>query len=103
LREKLPFFGVYVAVFQGQKVEPGLSTKSTNGTMQFTETADNCTLHTAGTVRYNTSQKTLELCDGSARLPLVTTLTGHAPSNPGRHCLDILNLGTAWNSMFRSK
>jgi len=61
--------------------------------MQFTETADNCTLHTAGTVRYNTSQKALELCDGSAWLPLATTRIGHVAGKPGRHCLDILNSG----------
>ena len=61
--------------------------------MQFTETADHCTLHTAGTVRYNTSQKALELCDGSAWLPLVTAKQGHVASNQGRHCLDILNSG----------
>ncbi|XP_020614114.1 collagen alpha-1(XXVII) chain-like isoform X2 [Orbicella faveolata] len=83
---------------KGQKGEPGSSAKSTNGTMQFTETADNCTLHTAGTVRYNTSQKALELCDGSAWLPLVTARTGHVASNPGRHCLDILNSGHSHGS-----
>jgi len=63
-----------------------LSAKTTNGTMQFTETADNCTLNTAGTVRYDTSQKALQLCDGSAWLPLLTRATN-------RHCLDILNSG----------
>ena len=86
----LKFFFVFLffvfCFFQGKKGEPGTSAKSTNGTMQFTETAENCTPHTAGTVRYNTSRKALELCDGSAWLPLLTRETG-------RHCLDILNSG----------
>ena len=47
----------------------------------------------AGTVRYSTSQKALQLCDGSAWLPLVTAGKGHVANNPGRHCLDILNSG----------
>ena len=79
-------FRVFAAVFQGQKGEPGSSAKSTNGTMQFTETADHYTPHTAGTVRYNTSYKALEVCDGSAWLPLMT-------ASIGRQCLDILNSG----------
>ena len=78
-------FSLFYYCFQGQKGEPGSSAKSRNGTMQFTETADNCTLHTAGTVRYNASQKALELCDGSTWLPLM--------NRRGRHCLDILNSG----------
>ena len=61
--------------------------------MQFTETADNCTLHTAGTVRYNASQRALEFCDGSAWLPLAIARIGDVAGKPGRHCLDILNSG----------
>ena len=71
------FSFVFVSVFQGQKGESGGSGKSTNGTMQFTNTADNCTLRISGTVRYNTSQKALELCDGSVWLALVTATTGY--------------------------
>jgi len=66
--------------------------------MQFADTADNCTLHTAGTVRFNASRKSLELCDGSAWLPLETARLGHVASNPGRHCLDILNSGKLYKA-----
>ncbi len=82
-----------VFFFQGQKGERGLPGKSLQGAIKFSDTAENCSLHTAGTVRYNTSQKTLQLCNGHTWLPLVTAWKGHVASNPGRHCLDILNSG----------
>ena len=77
--------------FQGLKGERGSPGKTEDGAIKFSDTADNCTLRTAGTVRYSTSQKALQLCDGSAWLPLLAARTGHLASNPGRHCLDILN------------
>ncbi len=83
----------YVFVFQGQKGEPGSVGKASNGTIKFTDTADNCTQNTAGTVRYSTSQNTLQLCDGSVWLPVLTAGKGHVFYNPGRHCLDIFNSG----------
>ena len=48
---------------------------------------------TAGTVRYNPSQNSLQLCDGSAWLSVVTAGKRHEAYNPGSHCLDILNSG----------
>ncbi|KAL9982671.1 hypothetical protein ACROYT_G004742 [Oculina patagonica] len=83
---------------KGQKGDRGLPGKPQNGAIKFSHTAENCSLHTAGTVRYNTSQKALELCDGSAWLPLVTAGKGHVANNPGRHCLDILNSGQSRGS-----
>ncbi|XP_078358004.1 uncharacterized protein LOC144642797 isoform X2 [Oculina patagonica] len=76
---------------KGQKGESGLPGKSPQGAIKFSDTAENCSLHTAGTVRYNSTQKALELCDGSAWLPLVIERKGQVASIPGRHCLDILN------------
>ena len=61
--------------------------------IKFSDTADKCKLRIAGTIRYSTSQKALQLCDGSAWLPLLTAGKGHVASNPGSHCLDILNSG----------
>ena len=78
-------FSLFYYCFQGQKGEPGSSAKYRNDTMHFTETADNCTQNTAGTVRYNAPQKALELCDGSTWLPLM--------NRRRRHCLEILNSG----------
>ncbi|XP_078358003.1 uncharacterized protein LOC144642797 isoform X1 [Oculina patagonica] len=78
---------------KGQKGESGLPGKSPQGAIKFSDTAENCSLHTAGTVRYNSTQKALELCDGSAWLPLVIERKGQVASIPGRHCLDILNSG----------
>ena len=79
--------------FQGQKGESGSPGKNASGKIRFGDTAENCTRSIAGTVRYNTTQKTLQLCDGSAWLPLVTAGKGLTSNNPGRHCLDILNSG----------
>ena len=81
------------ADFQGQKGESGSPGKNASGRIRFGDTAENCTGSIAGTVRFNTTQKTLQLCDGSAWLPLVTAGKGLTLNNPGRHCLDILNSG----------
>ena len=64
-----------------------------HGAIKFGDTAKNCSLHTAGIVRYITSQNALQLCDGRTWLPLVTAGKGHVSYNPGRHCLDIVNSG----------
>ena len=72
--------------FQGQKGETGPAGKLPQGAVKFGDTAEKCTLRTAGTVRYNASQNVLLLCDGSNWLPLAT-------SKPGRHCRDILKSG----------
>lgn len=63
------------------------------GAIKFGDTANKCTKSTAGTVRYSTSQNTLELCDGNVWSPLVTAGKGQVADKPGRHCLDILNSG----------
>ncbi|KAL9982664.1 hypothetical protein ACROYT_G004735 [Oculina patagonica] len=83
---------------KGHKGERGLPGKSPHGAIKFSDTAENCSLRTAGTVRYNTSQKALELCDGSAWFPLVIARKGHVAYDPGRHCLDILNSGQSRGS-----
>ncbi|XP_078358010.1 uncharacterized protein LOC144642801 isoform X2 [Oculina patagonica] len=83
---------------KGQKGERGLPGKPQHGAIKFSDTAENCSLHTAGTVRYNSSQNALQLCDGSAWLPLVTAGKGQVANNPGRHCLDILNSGQSRGS-----
>ncbi|XP_078357985.1 uncharacterized protein LOC144642787 isoform X1 [Oculina patagonica] len=83
---------------KGQKGESGLAGKSPQGAIKFSDTAENCSLHTAGTVRYNTSQNALQLCNGRAWLPLVTAWKGHVANNPGHHCLDILNSGQSRGS-----
>ena len=70
-----------------------MSGKKPDGAIQFSDTADKCIPRIAGTVRYNTTQKTLLLCDGSAWLPLLAAGKGYVASKPGRHCLDILNSG----------
>ena len=80
-------------LFKGQKGQRGAPGKTSSGAIKFSDTVDNCTLSIAGTVRYSTSQKALQLCDGSDWLPLLTAGKGHAPYNPGLHCLDILNSG----------
>ncbi|XP_078352952.1 uncharacterized protein LOC144637746 [Oculina patagonica] len=85
---------------KGQKGERGLPGKPQYGAIKFSDTAENCSLHTAGTVRYNSSQNALQLCDGSAWLPLVIERKGQVANNPGRHCLDILNLGQSRGSGF---
>ncbi|XP_078355992.1 uncharacterized protein LOC144640791 [Oculina patagonica] len=69
------------------------SSQNSNGAIKFTDTADNCTQQTAGTVHYSNSQETLQLCDGSAWLPLVTAKKGHVANRTGRHCQEILNSG----------
>ena len=79
--------------FQGQKGESGSPGKNASGKIRFGDTSEKCTGSIAGTVRYNNAQKTLQLCDGSAWLPLVTAGKGLTSNNPGRHCLDILNSG----------
>ncbi|XP_020614100.1 collagen alpha chain-like isoform X5 [Orbicella faveolata] len=78
---------------KGQKGEPELATKRSQGAIKFGDTADNCTLLTAGTVRFSDSHNSLQLCDGSAWLPLMTAGKGQPPNKSGRHCLDILNSG----------
>ncbi|KAL9982658.1 hypothetical protein ACROYT_G004729 [Oculina patagonica] len=85
---------------KGQKGERGLPGKPQYGAIKFSDTAENCSLHTAGTVRYNSSQNALQLCDGSAWLPLVTAGKGQVANNPGRHCLDILNLDNSMAFVF---
>lgn len=91
-------------IFQGQKGEPGssLTKKHPGGIFKFDDVpAFNCTLNTAGTVRYNVSQNALQFCDGRSWLFLLTAPVadtkkvkkGHESQNPGRHCLDILNAG----------
>ena len=64
-----------------------------SGAIKFGDTADNCTLSIAGTVRYSTTKKALQLCDGNAWLPVLTAGKGNVADKPGRHCLDILNSG----------
>ncbi len=78
---------------QGQKGEPGSAAKPLHGAIKFTDTAKKCALRIAGTVRYSTSQKALQLCDGFVWLPVLTAGKGHVAYNPGRHCLDVLNSG----------
>ena len=82
-----------ISIGQGQKGETGPADKSPQGAIKFGDTAKKCTPRTARTVRYNVSQKALQLCDGSAWLPLVTRGKGHVASGPGRHCMDILKSG----------
>ena len=72
---------------------PGKDGAPHQGAIKFGDTADVCTLSTAGTVRYTTSQNALQLCDGSAWLSVVTAGKGHVAYNPGSHCLDILKSG----------
>ena len=84
-----------IFVCQGQKGESGLPGKSPRGVIKFEDTDENCTLSIAGTVRYSTIQKTLQLCDGNAWLEVLAR-KGHVPHNPGRHCLDLLNSGELW-------
>ena len=79
--------------FQGQKGEAGSPAKPPQGAIKFGDTAEKCTLRNAGTVRYSATQNALQLCDGSAWLPLVTGGKGQVASRPGHHCLDILNSG----------
>jgi len=83
---------------KGQKGDRGLPGKTPDGSIKFSDTADKCTLGIAGTVRYSTSQNALQLCDGTAWMPVLTAGKGHAPYNPGRHCLDILNSGQSRGS-----
>jgi len=82
---------------KGEKGERGSPGKTPHGVIKFSDTANNCTLRMAGTVRYSTSQKALQLCDGSSWLPLMTG-KGHVADKPGRHCLDILNSGQSRGS-----
>ena len=82
-----------IFVCQGQKGESGLPGKSPRGVIKFEDTDENCTLSIAGTVRYSTIQKTLQLCDGNAWLEVLAAGKGHVAQKPGRHCLDILNSG----------
>ena len=89
-------FAVVVFLFQGEKGEsgsPGKDGVPHQGAIKFGDTADICTLGTAGIVRYSTSQNALQLCDGSAWLSVVTAGKGHVAYNPGSHCLDILKSG----------
>ena len=80
-------------VFQGQKGERGLPGKNAGGVLNFSDTAEKCTESIAGSVSYNTSQKSLQLCDENNRLPLLTVGKGYPGDGPRRHCLDILNSG----------
>ena len=61
--------------------------------MKFSDTAEKCTANIAGTVSYSTSQKSLQLCDGSHWLPVLAVTKGYTADRPGLHCLDILNSG----------
>ena len=88
---KMDFFDF--VFFRAKKVNPGSAAKPPQGAIKFGDTAEKCTLRNAGTVRYNATQNALQLCDGSAWLPLVTGGKGQVASRPGRHCLDILNSG----------
>ncbi|KAL9982667.1 hypothetical protein ACROYT_G004738 [Oculina patagonica] len=83
---------------KGKKGEPGSSSNPFHGAIKFSYTADTCSLHTAGTVRYSSSQNALQLCDGSVWLSVLTAGKGHVASNPGSHCLDILNSGQSRGS-----
>ncbi|KAL9982655.1 hypothetical protein ACROYT_G004725, partial [Oculina patagonica] len=83
---------------KGQKGEPGSAAKPLHGAIKFTDTAKKCALRIAGTVRYSTSQKALQLCDGFVWLPVLTAGKGHVAYNPGRHCLDVLNSGQSRGS-----
>lgn len=83
----------FFVFIQGRKGEPGSPAKPPHGAIKFADTAEKCALRVAGTVRYSTSQKTLQLCDGRVWLPVLTAGKGHMASNPGRHCLDVLNSG----------
>ena len=67
-----------IFVCQGQKGESGLPGKSPRGVIKFEDTDENCTLSIAGTVRYSTIQKTLQLCDGNAWLEVLAAGKGHA-------------------------
>ena len=80
-------------VFQGQKGERGSSGNNAGGVIKFSDTAEKCTSSIAGTVSYSTSQKSLQLCDGSHWLPVLAVRKGYTADRPGRHCLDILNSG----------
>ena len=80
-------------VFQGQKGERGSPGNNAGGVIKFSDAAEKCTASIAGTVSYNTSQKSLQLCDGSVWLPVLTVGKGYTADRPGRHCLDILNSG----------
>ncbi|KAL9982661.1 hypothetical protein ACROYT_G004732 [Oculina patagonica] len=83
---------------KGQKGEAGSSAKPPRGAIKFTDTAEKCAHRIAGTVRYSTSQKALQLCDGRVWLPMLTAGKGHVASNPGRHCRDVLNSGQSRGS-----
>ncbi|CAH3185639.1 unnamed protein product [Porites evermanni] len=83
---------------KGQKGERGSSGNNAGGVIKFSDTAEKCTASIAGTVSYNTSQKSLQLCDGSVWLPVLTVGKGYTKDRPGRHCLDILNSGQSHGS-----
>ncbi|XP_073258007.1 uncharacterized protein [Porites lutea] len=78
---------------KGQKGERGSPGNNAGGVIKFSDTAEKCTASIAGTVSYNTSQTSLQLCDGSVWLPVLTVEKGYTADRPGRHCLDILNSG----------
>ena len=82
-----------LSTFQGQKPEPDLAIKRSHDAIKFGDTADNRTLLTAGTVRFSNSHNSLQLCDGSAWLSLMTAGKSQVACKPGQHCLDILNSG----------
>ena len=79
--------------FSGSKRRTWLTGNNAGGVIKFSDTAEKCTANIAGTVSYNTSQKSLQLCDGSHWLPELTVEKGYTKDRPGRHCLDILNSG----------
>ena len=83
----------FFCVFQGQKGERGSQGNNAGGVIKFSDAAKKCTAGIAGTVSYNTSQKSLQLCDGSVWLPVLTVGKGYIADRPGRHCLDIINSG----------
>ena len=70
-----------------------VSGNNAGGVIKFSDTTEKCAASIAGTVRYISSQKSLQLCDGSVWLPLLTVGKGYTADRPGRHCLDILNSG----------
>ena len=55
-----------------------------SGAIKFGDTAEECTSIIAGTVRYNTSQNALELCNGNSWSPSLAGGLGQTPDRPGQ-------------------
>lgn len=78
---------------KGEKGDAGPPGKLPSAVIQIGYTADNCTASKAGSIRYISSQHTLEFCDGNEWLAIMSAGRGHTKINPGLHCLDILKAG----------